>query len=146
MCYKNLLISWTIYIPPHNFWYTTPIFMKLSNVCRIKMNISKKFQVNLTIIGNFTDQNTKIESGLLKCQYASITMANLYQSVRLKMDYIWVNFDTYIANHYWDIVIFQFLGSILICSVNCTIVKKIGQYPFFASHTLLFPKIYNSWF
>ena len=61
-------------MPAHNFWYTDQIFIKIvKKVCEKivmkvvnlkKLSICKKFQVNLIIFGSFTDQNTKIESGL----------------------------------------------------------------------------------
>ena len=67
----------------------------------------------------------------IKCQCTCITMANLYQSMRLIMDYNWINFGIHVSYHYWDIANFLFLGSILIKSVKCTIAwKKIEQYVF----------------
>ena len=64
-------------------------------------------------------------------------------SVRLIMDYTWINFGIQIGYHYWVILIFLFLV------VDPNSVRKMYNCPkknecaFFVSHMLLFPKTRN---
>lgn len=134
------IISQIIYRPVHDFWYTGPIFIKLSQVVYlIKIHICKQFQVSLIIFCNFTDQNTK--QNLVYKMSVCNHNHNKPTSVRE------VHNGLYLSQFWYS----YFLPLLKYCNlsifgVDPNLVCKMYNWTecfFLASHAFLFPKIHN---